>query len=449
MSLTSSDEADSRGEATPDSADPLRPDRPIWQADGQIVRAQRRVMRMLIAAQIVGGIGIGAGASLGSLLAEAVTGSEATAGLARTGSTLGAAVVALPLALLASRRGRRVALGLGWALACVGAVLLVVSAALGDVPLLIAGMLLFGSGNATSLQSRFAATDLAHPRHRARALSIVMWSTTVGTVLGPNLAGPGVWVASLFQVPAESGGFVIAAVVVAIGAVILWVFLRPDPLLTAQRLAARADTGPPRARQGLAAGVRIIFSSPVTRFAFVSVVLGQTVMAAVMTMTPVHMAHHGASLELVGMTISVHVLGMYAFSPIVGMISDRIGQVRAIVLGQAVFLASAVISGLSGPSTALVTAGLFLLGLGWSFALVAGSTLLGESVDESVRTAVQGTTDTAMNLLAAVAAGVSGVVQSAFGFGGLNVVAALLTVPVLAMVLLGRMRRTAGLRPSG
>jgi MFS family permease len=418
-----------------------------WQADPDVVRVQRRTVRMLIAAQVVGGIGIGAGASLGALLAEAVTGSEATAGLARTCATLGAAVVALPLALLASQRGRRIALGLGWAVAAVGAVVLVVSAAAMNVPLLIIGMLLFGAGTATNLQSRFAATDLAEPRHRARALSVVVWSTTIGSVLGPNLAGPGRTFADWFGVPATAGGFVISAVVLAAGAIAMWVFLRPDPLLTAHHHARLSGT--PHTRQhSLAVTARAIAASPLTRFAFVTVVLGHTVMAAVMTMTPVHMADHGASLELIGMTISVHVLGMYAFSPVVGMISDRIGRVPAILIGQCVFVASAVIAGLSGSSTALVTAGLFLLGLGWSFSLVAGSTLLGESVDEAIRPTVQGTADMAMNMLAAVAAGVSGVIQSSIGFGGLNAVAGVLTIPVLLLMIVTGVsgRRVAQLR---
>jgi MFS family permease len=357
-------------------------------------------------------------------------------------------VVALPLALLATRRGRRLALGLGWALAGIGAVLLVVSSAISDIPVLIIGMLLFGAGTATNLQSRYAATDLAEPRHRARALSMVVWSTTVGSVLGPNLAGPGRAVASWLGVPSISGGFVISAVVLAAGAVAMWVFLRPDPLLTAQHHARLAGTPHVRTGRSLTVTARAIGASPLTRFAFVTVVLGHTVMAAVMTMTPVHMADHGASLELIGMTISVHVLGMYAFSPVVGMISDRIGRVRAILIGQVVFVASAVVAGLSGSSTAMVTAGLFLLGLGWSFSLVAGSTLLGESVDEAIRPTVQGTADMAMNLLAAVAAGLSGVIQSAFGFGGLNAVAGLLTIPVLLLMIITGVagRRVAELR---
>lgn len=414
-----------------------------WQGSPEIVRIQRRTVRMLVIAQVVGGVGIGAGASLGALLAEAVTHSEGMAGLARTCTTLGAAAVALPLALMATRFGRHKALGLGWALAAIGGVVLVVAAAAGSVPLLIIGMLMFGCGSAVNLQSRYAAIDLALPSHRGRTLSLVVWSTTVGSVVGPNLSEPGATVAGWFDLPPLSGGFLISAVVLVVGALAMWVFMRPDPLLTAQHHARLAGGGILRKQRSLPVTLQAIRNSPLTRFAFVSIVLAQTVMAAVMTMTPVHMMDHQAGLVLVGMTISVHVLGMYAFSPVVGMISDRIGRVQTILIGQAVFVFAAIFAGISGSSTVLVTAGLFLLGLGWSFSLIAASTLLGESVPENIRPTVQGTADMAMNVLAAIAAGGSGFVQAAIGFGGLNAIAGVLIVPVLLLALTLRGRTAA------
>lgn len=420
---------------------------PDWRASPDIVAVQRRTVRMLVVAQVVGGIGIGAGASLGALLAEQVTDSESWAGLARTCSTLGAAAVALPLAIMATRRGRNTALGLGWALASIGGVGLVLSAVYDNTALLILGMLAFGSGTATNLQSRYAATDLALPVHRARTLSIVVWSTTVGAVLGPNLSGIGATVAGWFGLPALSGGFLISTVVLGLGAVAMWVFMRPDPLLTAQR-HSRAPAAPAGGRRSLSVTMKAIAESPVTRFAFVTIVLGQTVMAAVMTMTPVHMADHGASLDIIGLTISVHVLGMYGLSPVVGIISDRLGRIPAILIGQVIFVVSAIIAGLSGSSTVLVTLGLFLLGLGWSFSLVAGSALLAESVPEAIRPTVQGTGDMVMNLAAAFAAGVSGIVLSTLGFGGLNAIAGILTIPVLVLMIAPSVhgRRVAELR---
>ena len=420
-----------------------------WQADPYIVKVQKRTVRMLIAAQIVGGVGIGAGASLNALLAEAVTNSESMAGLARTCTTLGAAIVALPLAMLARSKGRNSALGLGWSVAALGGVVLVVSASTMSVPLLVLGMAMFGCGTAVNLQSRYAAIDLARPSRRGKTLSLVVWSTTIGSVVGPNLADPGAHVAGWFGLPALSGGFLISGVVLVFGALAMFVFMRPDPLLTAQKYSGSRDGAGNGKQRNLKVTFHAVASSPVTRFAFVTVALGHTVMAAVMTMTPVHMMDHGSSLTLVGMAISIHVLGMYAFSPVVGILSDRIGRMPTILMGQGIFVAAAIFGAISGASTALVTIGLFLVGLGWSFSLVAGSTLLAESVPEDIRPTVQGTSDMVMNVMAAIAAGGSGFVQELSGYAGLNFVAALLTIPVLVLFLGAATSKKSGLTPAG
>jgi MFS family permease len=409
-----------------------------WQSTDEVRTVQRRTVRTLVATQIVGGVGVGAAASLGALLAQSVAHSETYAGLARTSSTLGAALFGLPLAALAARRGRRRALSLGWLIAAVGGATLVAAAVDRNLPLLIVGMLLFGCGNATNLQSRYAATDLAAPLHRARALSIVVWSTTVGAVVGPNLAGPGAAVSSVLGTPRLSGAFVISSGFLLLASTVLWLRLRPDPLLTARSRERidREDDGGATVRLGEV--LRRIAAVPSARLAFVAVVLGNTIMAAVMTMTPVDMADHGASLTVVGLTISAHVLGMFAFSPAVGWLADRCGRTVVILLGQLIFLVSSALSGLSHGSVAVVSAGLFLLGLGWSFTMVAGSALLSESVPVGIRPLAQGTADTTMNLVAAVAAGIAGPAMASIGFGGLNAIAAILVLPTLA--LLPRMR---------
>jgi MFS family permease len=304
-------------------------------------------------------------------------------------------------------------------------------------------MLMFGSGSATNLQSRYAAADLATPMHRARSLSIVIWATTIGAVVGPNLAAPGAVVSGVFGLPRIAGAFVISAVALTVAAVVLRIALRPDPLLEARRYQEADDLDAGRqatTKLSLRAVFRLIATTPNARFAFVAVVLGHTVMGAVMTMTPVDMTMMGASLTLVGFTISAHVLGMYAFSPLVGWLADRFGRFQIILVGQLIFLSSAAFAGLAGHSIARITIGLFLLGLGWSFSLVSGSAMLGDSVSASVRPAVQGTADTAMNVVSAIAAGVSGLILSSFGFSGLNTVAAALTVPVFLLAL--AVRRT-------
>ncbi|MGY1433649.1 MFS transporter [Streptomyces reniochalinae] len=421
-----------------------------WQTQARVRTVQKRTVRVLAAAQIVGGIGVGVAVSIGSLLAESVARSETCAGLARTAMTAGAAAVGVPLALVAQRRGRRASLSAGWLVAAVGGALLVAAAVSRSMPLLVVGMLLFGVGSATSQQSRYAAADLAAPPRRAQALSIVVWSTTVGSVIGPNLAGPGATVASALRLPELAGAFVLATIGLALASALLWGFLRPDPLMLSlrhhdaqerQESAAGTEAAPAEATArdegpgnsgALRAGLRHLRRNPHAAFAFVTIVVAHTVMGAVMTMTPVSMSQHGTGLTLVGVTISGHLLGMYALSPVVGRLADRIGHLSTVVAGQAVFLVSAALSGMGRDSVVLMMTGLFLLGLGWSFSLVAGSAMLSEATPAPLRPGVQGSTDTAMNLVAAVGAGLAGPLMSWIGFGGLNAVAAVLVLPVLA-----------------
>lgn len=406
-----------------------------WRSQAQVRATQHRTMQTLVITQIVGGVGVGAAASIGALLAQAVAHSETYAGLARTASTLGAALFGLPLARLAARHGRRRALGSGWLIAAGGGAILVAAAAAHSITLLIVGMLMFGSGNATNLQSRFAATDLAAPDRRAVALSVAVWATTIGAVAGPNLAGPGGAVGTALHLPRLAGGFAISAVCLFLAGLVLIARLRPDPLLTARRHEPRVvSAAGGRAEPEVTTVLRLVWSHTPARLAFVAIVLGNTVMAAIMTMTPVDMADHGASLTIVGITISGHVLGMFGFAPVVGWLSNRLGRVPVLVLGQAIFVISAVLAGAAHGSVALVSAGLFLLGLGWSFAVVAGSALLGESVPADVRPVAQGAADTTMNMVAAVAAGVSGPLMAAIGFSGLNVIAGILVIPVLLLL---------------
>ncbi|MBA3798519.1 MAG: MFS transporter [Geodermatophilaceae bacterium] len=419
-------------------------------ADEQVRAAQRRTVWVLAAAQVAGGLGIGAAVSVGGLLALDISGSEIWAGGSTTAATLGAALLALPLAAVAARRGRRHSLSLGWALAAMGAALVVLAAMTGSYVVLLVGMLLVGSGNATNFQSRYAAADLALPTKRARDLSLVVWSTTVGTVLGPNLSEPGRIVAETLRIPPLVGPFVFAAVGMGVAAVLILTLLRPDPLLMSQRLAAAEPKAPETGTAGSslpddsapASSVRAtVWRNADARLGMSAIVLSHGVMVAVMTMAPVQLRHHGATLTIIGLTISLHIAGMFAFSPIFGWLADRSGRVATIVVGQALLAAAALTAGTASDSEPRLMAGLILLGLGWSAGLVAGSTLLAESVSMAMRTRVQGTSDLLMNLVGAAGGALSGVLLALVGFGGLNAVAGLLIAPTLFFAVTGRRQR--------
>ncbi len=389
--------------------------------------AQRRVVRVLAAAQILGGVGMGATLSLGALLAADLSGSSAFSGLAATMSTLGAAAIAVPLARLAQARGRRISLSTGALVAGAGAVLAITAAAVEHFPLLLLALMLLGAGSATNLQARFAATDLASEQSRGRDLSLVVWFTTIGAVVGPNLFEPGEAVGAVLGLPPLSGAFAFSAVAQVAAAAVYAVCLRPDPLLTALSLRSAVPDALPR-RGGLAA----LRGNPLAAYAVSAIACSHAAMVALMSMTPVHLRDHGASLAVVGLTISLHVAGMYAFSPVFGWLADRAGRVPGIVLGQALLLAALLLAWAGAESGPLVTASLVLLGLGWSASVVSGSALVAESVVIRDRAAVQGVSDLSMNAAGALGGALAGPVLSTLGYSGLGLSVTALVGLVLA-----------------
>jgi MFS family permease len=387
---------------------------------------QRRVVSVLVGGQILGGIGMGATLSLGSLLAAQLSGSNAWSGMAATMSTLGAALAAVPLARLAQARGRRVSLSTGALIAGAGAIVAITSTALAVFPLLLLGLMLLGAGSAVNLQARFAATDLSLPGSRGRDLSIVVWSTTIGAVLGPNLFGPGEVVGAALGLPPLTGAFAFSVAAQLATAVVYATGLRPDPLLTA--MASRVpDLTAPRPQSGL----RILRSNAKARYAVAAVALSHATMVALMSMTPVHLRDHGASLTVVGLTISLHIAGMYGLSPVFGWMADKAGRLRTILLGQAMLLSSLVLAGFASDSGPAVTASLILLGLGWSASVVAGSALVAESAQVQDRPAIQGVSDLSMNAAAATGGALAGPVLAAVGYSGLGLISIALVVTVI------------------
>ncbi len=395
---------------------------------------QRRVIRILVVAQVLGGVGAGATLSLGALLAAETSGSSAWSGMAATMATLGAAAAALPLAALAQRSGRRVSLSLGAVIAGAGALLAIAAASLSFFPLLLVALVLLGAGSATGLQARFAATDLATEQTRGRSLAVVVWSTTIGAVLGPNLFEPGEAVAGVLGIPPLSGGFVFSAVAQFGAAAVYSLGLRPDPLLTALRRQGserRADSPAPEKRGGLT----ILAGNPAARYAVVSIAVSHAAMVSLMSMTPVHLHDHGAGLTVVGLTISLHVAGMYALSPVFGWAADRAGSTRGILIGQVLLIAALLVAWRGADSEAWVTVSLVLLGLGWSACLVSASALLAGAVGITERASVQGSSDLVMNLAGATGGALAGPALVLLGYSGLGLAAAVLVGTVLMWTL--------------
>jgi MFS family permease len=382
---------------------------------------QHRVVRTLAAAQILNGIGVAGTVAAGSLLVSSITDSETLAGLAQTTSVLGAAALALPLARLTSRGGRRLALSVGYTSGIIGSILAIVGGSHRNIVLMLMGTFMVGAASAAGYQARFAAIDLATNESRAKQLSFVVWGSTIGAVTGPNLMQPAGSLAEHFGLPRLVGPYLISATTLALATIVIFLFLRPDPYLVANRESSAA-----RKKGSTKIALSHIRSNPKALFAILSIAIGHVAMVSVMVMTPVHMAHVDVSLTIIGLVISVHVLGMYAFSPLVGSLSDRLGRVRVIQIGIVILLLSTIVSARARADDAYTLGvGLFLLGLGWSCTLIAGSAYLSESVETEFRASSQGASDLVMNLSGAGGGALAGVIIGTLSYGWLCLFAAI------------------------
>lgn len=413
---------------------------------------------VLIISQLLAGVGVASGVAVGGLLAEKMTGSTAFAGFAQTSSVLGAGIWAIPLARLAGARSRRWGLAVGYGLATLGVLLILAAAGLRWVPLLFVGFGFFGAATAAGLQARFAATEMVGARYRARAMSFVLWSTTLGSVAGPNLSQVGADLGLRLGIEQLTGPYLFSLLAFALAASFIGIGLRP---ITAGSATASADLPDlPGETSGVAesgaattgnaelvrpsghlfADLREALRNRLTLLAVVTISCSHTVMVGVMVMSPVHMFHDGFALELVGLVISFHIVGMYGASPLFGWLTDKIGARGVVVIAIAIFavaLGLGMGSGMARPVSMSFTLG--LLGLGWSAGMIGGSTLLTESVPDRLRTSVQGATDAMMNIAAAASSALSGLIMDRAGFPALSVVAAAVVVPIV--ILSWRFRR--------
>jgi len=379
---------------------------------------QKRTIKVLATTQILSGVGVAGTVAAGSLLVSSISNSETLAGLSQTTSVLGAAAMAIPLSKLTQRGGRRLGLSVGYSVGLVGAAFAIFGGSQRILIAMLFGTFMVGAASASGYQARFAATDLAEPEHRSRQLSFVVWGSTIGAVTGPNLMEPSGALAEALGLPKLVGPYILALIALTLGTLVIRLFLKPDPYLTAANLRSNAEEKHEllSARKTL----QLISQNPKALFAIASIAIGHVAMVSVMVMTPVHMAHVDVTLTVIGFVISVHIIGMYAFSPIVGSLSDRMGRRWVIQVGAVILLAACLISGFADAHNSLQLGfGLFLLGLGWSCTLIGGSALLSESVETELRPSSQGASDLLMNLMGAAGGATAGVVIGTLGYGWL------------------------------
>ena len=395
---------------------------------------------MLFVTQTLGGIGVGIGVSVGALLATEMAG-VALSGLAQSSAVVGGALIAVPATRITNRHGRRLSLVATYLLAAVGGAAVVGAAVLDLVPLLFVGLFLFGGGGAAGLQARYSAVDLASEERRGRHLSLIVWATTIGAVAGPNLAPlAGVAVESR-GVPTLAGPFVFSALAFALSATLLTILLRPDPLLFARSALADSRTASAEAvgqSPGMRAALAIILARPAATLGLVATAVGHLVMVGLMSMTPVHILEAGHdpahTLRVVGIVLSSHIAGMYALAPLTGWLSDRVGRRPVIAGAIALLLIACLVAGTAAHDTVQLTVGLTILGMGWSGTMVAGSTLLSESVTAEIRPSAQGLSDVTMGLAGASAGALSGFAMHGGGYPLVTLLAAVATLPLALMV---------------
>ncbi|MEV5114722.1 MFS transporter [Peribacillus frigoritolerans] len=396
----------------------------------------KRTLIIISISQIFGGAGLAAGVTVGALLAQQMLGTDAFAGVPSGLFTLGSAGAALIVGRLSQRYGRRTGLTAGFLIGGLGAIGVITAAIINSVFLLFASLLIYGAGTATNLQARYAGTDLANNKQRATAISITMVFTTFGAVAGPNLVNVMGDFALSIGVPSLAGPFILSAAAFILAGLVLFVLLRPDPLVIARaieaskqesnRLGFSADTEQMVNKRGIIVGAAIM-------------VLTQIVMVAIMTMTPVHMRHHGHDLGKIGLVIGFHIAAMYLPSLVTGVLVDKFGRTAMAIASGATLLLAGLISAIApGDSMILLVIALSLLGLGWNFGLISGTALIVDSTDTSNRAKTQGTVDVLIALSGASGGALSGMIVAGSSYTALSFIGGLLSLLLIPVVIWSR-----------
>lgn len=401
--------------------------------------AQRRILRVLVASQVLSGAGLAAGVTVGALLAQDMLGTTSLAGLPSALFTAGSALAAVSVGRISQARGRRPGLATGYLTGAIGSAGVVTAAVLDKPVLLFIALFVYGAGTATNLQARYAGADLAPAGHRAQAVSTVLVATTLGGVAGPNLAAPAGTFAEHLGIPNLAGLFIISGAAYALAAIVLALWLRPDPLLMARTLAEEeeaattattsdADHGAD-GRGGVVLGALVM-------------VLTQLVMVAIMTMTPVHMHDHGHGTAASGLVIAIHIGAMYLPSPLTGCLVDRYGRMKIAAASGITLLSAGILAAAApGDSVALLALALALLGLGWNFGLVSGTTIITDTVPLATRAKTQGLVDVSIAIAGATGGMASGIMVAATSYPALALTGGVLSLALLPAVAATAYRR--------
>jgi len=391
---------------------------------------------VLFAVAALGSTGYIAAVTVGTLVAAELSGGAALGGLPTTTTTIGTATAASLIALVMLRWGRRLGLLLGLVVGVLGGGIVLVSVIVASIPLLLVGSALTGFANAAGNLGRYIAADMASPERRASAIGLVVWGTTVGAVIGPNLTAPAGAVAVSLGLPELAGPYGLTVLFIGLAWAVAALFLRPEPYALADPSAL-----PTTDQHGQVPSLPAILARPSVATALVTLVAAQVVMVLIMTMTPLHLIDHGHGLSTVGLVLSAHTFGMFGLSPITGRLTDRFGSPLVIAAGLIGLALAALLAALAPPDGGfLLTFALFLLGYGWNLCFVAASSLVSHGLSLAERTRVQGIADALTWGTAAFASLSSGLVVAAASYTVLGFVGVGLTVIPAVFLALQRRR---------
>lgn len=392
-------------------------------------RVAGKITLILFLSQGLSSAGFIAAFTVNALVAVDLTGRTAMAGVPGALYVLGQACGALVLGFSMERIGRRKALAFGQVVGVVGSAIAMTAVVGRSFAAFLIGLLLVGVARSAVDLGRFAAAEVHLPAERGRAISKVVLGSTVGAIFGPLLVGPTGQMALWAGLDELAGPYGVGCAVLAVAALLIFAGLRPDPRDVGRELAQLHPESVPLQTTRSLGG---ILRQPGVIVAMISVVFAQLVMMVPMSITSVHMKAHQHALSAVSVVISAHTLGMFAFSLISGRLTDRWGRGPVIIVGSAMMILSCL---MAAPAVSLVPliAALFLLGLGWNFAYVAGSALLADQLSPPERAKTQGCNDLLLNLASGASQIVSGVVYASGGFGIMSLAAAAAAVVPLAV----------------
>jgi MFS family permease len=402
----------------------------------ELTRTARKITFILFLAQSLASAGFIAAATVNSIVGARL-GSNPWAGVPSAVFLLGSALAASLWGILMDVLGRRNGIALGLLLSVLGTGVAVLSINQGVLIWMLVGMVLMGFGNSAMILGRFAAAEVHPPIGRGAAISNVVLGGTVGAVFGPQLIGPMGELAVRLGMDVLSGAYLAGLVLFGFAALIIFLGLRPDPRDLGRQVAELYPDGKPT---GVTRPIGVILRNPAAVTAIAAMVFGQMVMVAIMVITSLHMIENNHSLGSISAVISAHTLGMYAFSVISGRLADSWGRGPVIMTGALTLVAACVLAPLS-PNVIPLAVSLFLLGLGWNFCYVGGSTLLSDQLSPTERARTQGFNDLLVGLASATGSLGSGLVFAATGFAAIALLAGALALIPLVMVFTWMRRR--------